>query len=203
MTKSKNRIRKILPLGIITLIIASFFIATGYHYIPVDISLGSCIKDYTSPSTYTKRVSPLKSHDLTIDGDKVLICYGSPSANERKIFGGIVPYNRIWRFGANEPTRIYTSTNLVLGEVVVPKGRYSIYVIPGEESWEIFLSESTFHWGNSITQSVRDKEIGSFEIKSDYNPTFVEKFTIESGEGHIIVKWESTLLRIPMVNFGD
>lgn len=203
MTKSKNRIRKIIPLSILLLIIALFFIVTGYHYIPVDIGLGACIKDYTSPSTYMKRVSPLKSYELTIEDDKVLICYGSPSANERKIFGGIVPFNRIWRFGANEPTRIYTSTDLVLGEVVVPKGRYSMYAIPSEENWEIFISESTFHWGNSITQSVRDQEIGSFEIKSEYNPIYVESFTIMSDEGDIIVEWENIRLRIPLVNFGD
>ncbi|MBO6523854.1 MAG: DUF2911 domain-containing protein [Balneolaceae bacterium] len=194
---------KISLFGILPLAILIFFVATGYHYVPVDVTIGSCLKDYTSPSTYTERSSPLKSYEIQSEDQTILICYGSPSVKGRKIFGDLVPYNRLWRFGANEPTRIYTSSDLVIGEVVVPKGRYSMYAIPGEESWEIFISESTFHWGNWISESVRDQEIGSFEVVPETNSNFVESFTISSEEDTLIIEWESTLLRIPIIYIDE
>lgn len=190
-------------LGIIPISIIGFFVATGFHYVPVDLTLGKCMMDYTSPSTYTKRSSLLKSYKFEVDGDEVLVCYGSPSAKDRKVFGGIVPYDQLWRFGANEPTRFYTSVDLVLGEVVVPKGRYSLYAVPSKNSWEIFISTSTYHWGNSITESVLEDEIGSFEIEPEYNALFVESFSIRSSDDELIVEWENMRLRIPIVNIGE
>ncbi len=189
--------------GILPLAILIFFVATGYHYVPVDVTIGSCLKDYTSPSTYTARSSPLKSTEIKSDEHTILICYGSPSAKGRKVFGNLVPHDRLWRFGANEPTRIYTSSDLVIGEVVVPKGRYSIYAIPGEETWEIFISESTFHWGNWISESVRDQEIGSFEIAPETSADFEESFSITHNGEMLIVEWEKTMLKIPLVFLGE
>lgn len=194
---------KVTLLGLIPISVVGFFIATGFHYVPVEITLGKCMMDYTSPSTYMERPSPLKSYKFDVEGDEVLMCYGSPSANDREVFGGIVQYDQLWRFGANEPTRLYTSTDLVVGEVVVPKGRYSLYAVPGANEWEIFISNSTFHWGNVITEGVRAEEIGSFEIEPEFNSTFVESFSIRSVEGELIVEWENTRLRIPVVNVGE
>ncbi len=170
---------------------------------PVDMTLGSCIMDYTSPSTYDERKSPLESLDFEVEGDRVLVCYGSPSAKGRTVFGELVPFGYLWRFGANEPTRLYTSTDLVIGEVVVPKGRYSIYAKPGENSWELFISTSTFHWGSGINENVIEKEIGSFDIQPEYNNTFVESFTIRFEDEELLVEWENTRLRIPVTNIGE
>ncbi|RNC85827.1 MAG: DUF2911 domain-containing protein [Balneola sp.] len=203
MAVNLSRKLKFILFGLLPFSILIFFVATGYHHVPVDMTLGSCIKDYTSPSTYMKRPSPLQTLDFELEGDRVLVCYGSPSARERKVFGGIVPYDRLWRFGANEPTRLYTSTDLVIGEVVVPKGRYSVYAIPGEYSWEVFISTSTFHWGNVINRSVRENEIGSFDIQPESNDSFVESFTIRFEEAELLVEWENTRLRIPVTNIRE
>ncbi len=203
MAINSRKALKFTLFGLIPFSMLIFFVATGYHYVPVDMTLGSCIMDYTSPSTYMERSSPLQTLDLELEGDRVLVCYGSPSARERKVFGGIVPYDRLWRFGANEPTRLYTSTDLVIGEVVVPKGRYSVYAIPGENSWEVFISTSTFHWGNVINRGVREQEIGSFDIQPEYNNTFVESFTIRFEDAELLVEWENTRLRIPVTNIGE
>lgn len=190
---------KFLLFGLIPFSVFIFFVATGYHYIPVDTTIGKCIMDYTSPSTYAYRPSPLMSHGFEVNGKEVLVCYGSPSAKGRKVFGSMVRYDRLWRTGANEPTRIYTTTDMVLGEVVIPKGRYSIYTIPRENEWEVFISESTFHWGNVITEGVREQEIGSFVIETTPTNSFVESLTIRSQNEKLIMEWENTRVEIPVV----
>ncbi len=198
-------ILRLMILILVPLSVYAFFFVTGYHYVPVDLMLGECKMDNTSPLSYAERSSPLASNHFEVKGNEVLICYGKPSARNRKIFGGIVPYDSLWRMGANEPTKLYTTADLVIGEVVVPKGRYSLYAIPGKKSWEIFISTSTLHWGNDINEKVRSKEIGSFEVKTEYNPNFVEDLTIEPNSSltGLIIEWEKTRVRVPIVNLNE
>ena len=194
---------KITLFGVLPFAVVIFFVATGFHYIPVNATIGVCMMDYTSPSTYQERPSPLMSLPFEMEGHKVLVCYGSPSARDRKVFGNLVPYDRLWRFGANEPTRLYTTADLVVGEVVVPKGRYSLYTIPGKDKWEVFISKSTLHWGNMITKSVRGQEIGSFEVRTEQNLTFAESFMIDFSDDELVITWEKTKVRIPIVNLEE
>ena len=195
-------IKKSLLAGIPIGLILVFFL-TGYTFVPVQLTVGSCMKDYTSPLSYQSRPSPLQSHKLNIDGDQILVCYGSPGAKGRKVFGELVPYGELWRLGANEPTRFYTTADLVVGEVVVPKGRYSMYVVPRLDNWEVYFSESLLHWGNDINGSVRSKEIGSFVVDTQINSTFVENLTVTSQDNNMIIEWENTKVSIPIVNFEE
>ena len=193
----------IIPLGI-----AAVYGITGYSYVPVEYTLGKCTMDYSNTNSWSERPSPLTSLHFQVDRGQVLLCYGSPAANERKIFGDLVPYDRVWRFGANEATRLYTNADLVIGEVVVPKGRYSIYVLPHRRNWEVFISESTYHWGSDINPKVREKEIGSFEVPARYNINYVENLTMTTqnlnGKTNLIIEWEKTRVVIPIISFeGD
>lgn len=195
--------KKIIFFGALPFFAFIFFALTGYHYIPVEWTVGRCMMDYSSPLTYQERLSPLNSSEMDLGHHKVLVCYGSPSAKGRKIFGDLVAFNQLWRMGANEPTRLYTDADIVLGDLVVPKGRYSLYAIPGKFRWEIFVNKSTLHWGNNITPEVREEEIGSFEVAAHYNLNFVEDLTIDARDNALILSWEKTMLRIPVVNFEE
>ena len=82
------------------------FVATGISLLPVSLALGPCLKDLTSPLSYRARVSPLGSVDLHAGAAMVRLCYGRPTMRGRTVFGGLVPYDSLWRMGANEPTRL-------------------------------------------------------------------------------------------------
>lgn len=186
--------------GIVPLLLLSGFYLTGYDYIPVDYTVGTCRKDYTKKKSYENRSAPLKSTSMELDGADILICYGGPSTEQRNVFGSQVSFDEVWELGANEPTRFYTNKDLVLGEVVVPKGRYSLYAIPGRWDWEIFISESISHWGNEIDEKVREKEIGSFEVKPEYNPGFVKELVFRTSENKLIIEWGKTRIVLPVEN---
>ena len=138
----------------------------------------------------------------------VRVCYGRPSARGRTVFGGLVAYDRPWRTGANEPTRIYTNTDLIMADMRVPAGRYALYTVPGPEEWEIRLTRSILHWGNDLSASVEAQEIGRATIPSDSSDTYVETFTIRSEEAAdgkvvLVLEWESTKVQIPITQARD
>lgn len=109
------------------------------------------------------RQSPLDSLTFTIAKQPVKVCYGRPSARGRTMIGGTaVPYGKLWRTGANEPTVIFTPVALEIAGVKVGPGKYSLYSVPGAKEWQIIVNRSTSQWGheNSYTKEVEAQEVG-------------------------------------------
>ncbi len=94
------------------------------------------------------RKSPLDSLTFTIAKQPVKVCYGRPSARGRTMLGGTdIPYGKLWRTGANEPTIFYAPIPLRVAGLNVPPGVYSLYTVPGPREWEIIVNRSTSQWG--------------------------------------------------------
>jgi hypothetical protein len=68
--------------------------------------------------------------------------YSSPAVRERKIWGGLLPYDTLWRTGANASTKLTASRDFTFGEAAVPKGTYSVFSIPGASSWTVILNKN-------------------------------------------------------------
>ena len=84
--------------------------------------------------------SPKGSAQITKDGVEVSIDYSRPYKKGRVIFGGLVPYNKYWRTGANLATEISFSKDVIFNDKKVKAGRYRFYTIPSEDSWTIVLN---------------------------------------------------------------
>ena len=179
--------------------------ATIPYWLPTSIALGPCGKDWTSPTSYQPRASPMRSVEFRIGEVNGKVCYGSPSARGREVFGGLVPWNELWRTGANEPTRLFVDGEVEVAGIVLPAGRYSLYTIPGPESWQLFVSTSTFHWGNEINSSVRADEMGSARLEPSTTAEHVEQMTMSwepagDASGRLTLEWERTRIEIPLSN---
>jgi hypothetical protein len=149
------------------------------------------------------RPSPLGATVVTINGEDAKICYGRPSAKGREIMGGLVPFGEIWRTGANEATALHLPFAAQVGGEELEAGVYSIYTIPGEDEWQIFLSTSYERWGIPVTDEVRAAEVASFTRPVGVTDAAIEQFTIrwdQHGEdmGHIVMMWENTKVEIPV-----
>ncbi len=197
-------------IAVVIPLIAAFFYFTRYNFIPVQVALGGCSMDYTAKPTYEERLSPLISEEFQIKGWEMILCYGQPSLRGREMIGDRIPLDTPWRFGANEPTRFYTSADVEIGGINVPKGRYSLYAVPGRFEWEIFINSSITHWGNNLGSEVQSKNIGSFTLTPGYQREAVETLVFnaqysELGNDEIIVlmEWENTILEIPIKNLED
>lgn len=192
----------ILALIALAVALLGTFIVTGISLLPASLALGPCLRDLTSPVSYRARVSPLGSVDLRTGSTSIRLCYGRPASRGRTVFGGLVPYDSPWRMGANEPTRLYTNGPITVAGIRLPAGRYSLYAIPHTEQWEVFVSQSTLHWGNDISAAVRRQEVGTASVPIERFTVPVETLTVHAdtaGERAALrIEWETTRISLPL-----
>ena len=93
------------------------------------------------------RVSPKASIMQVVGFAEVEINYGRPGVKERKIWGELVPYNKVWRAGANEATTIRFGSNVEIEEKQLPAGTYSFFVIPNKNEWTLIFNKVGEQWG--------------------------------------------------------
>ncbi|MEY2495053.1 MAG: hypothetical protein QOJ45_1545 [Verrucomicrobiota bacterium] len=129
----------------------------------------------------------------------VEVDYSRPNKNDRKIFGGLVPFDKPWRTGANQPTRIKTSAPLKLADKEVPAGEYVLYTIPGANEWAVVLSK------NLNAQALADHkpadEAARVTAKPLALPVAAETFTIgfddlRANSATFYLEWDKT--RVPV-----
>ncbi len=128
------------------------------------------------------------------DGKTVTIKYSRPSMRGRKIYGGLVPFGKIWRTGANAATSLTTDANLDIGGTAVPAGSYTLYTLPGENSWQLIVNKQTGQWGTKYDQS---QDLARIPMKVGQLPAGLEIFTIsldKTGARTAALKldWENT-----------
>jgi len=165
----------------------------------------SCTLQGATPQEAAQRVSPHRSLAFNLGSNPALLCYGAPSVRGREIFGGLEEYGEPWRMGADEPTTLHLSSRANVGGVALQPGSYSIYAIPGESQWQIFINTNVARWGIPIDAAVRATEIGSFTVTPQPLPEMVETLTYEFEEaaggepgGELLLEWDRTLIRIPI-----
>jgi len=123
------------------------------------------------------------------------LTYSRPSAKGRKIFGELVPYNKLWRTGANAATKIVLTEPLEIGGKRIDTGSYVLYTIPGIDSWDIVFNKGLKNWGTDGYKESED--VARIRVEPMKMKEKMETFTIafanikpESCEMHIM--WEKT-----------
>ena len=153
---------------------------------------------------YTKKFSP-EDHTELVDGNfKALVFYNRPFKRGREIFGGLVPYNKVWRTGANEATWLQTNKSLnIMGKVLRP-GRYSLWTIPNETTWQVILNSTIPPWGidyNSEAARNPDTDVLQVEVPVKKMDTEVEQFSIlisKKERGYTLnFQWDKTNVEVP------
>jgi len=142
-----------------------------------------------------KPLSPPAKAEATLNGKKVTIDYSAPSKRDRKIMGGLVPYGKVWRTGANAATTLTTETDLMISSLHVPKGTYTLYTIPDEKSWTLIINKQTGQWGTNYDAS---QDLGRVQMTVTPVKNTVETFVI--GIDKVIsLTWENTKAWVPVV----
>jgi DUF2911 family protein len=152
------------------------------------------------------RKSPLDSLTFTLAKQPIKVCYGRPSSRGRVMLGGEhVPYGKLWRTGANEPTIFFAPVPLTVAGLRVTPGVYSLYTVPGPKEWEIIVNRSISQWGeeSNYTDKVKAQEVGRAKVKSELLATPVETFTIRAEPSRdkaasLVMEWEKTRVKIPV-----
>lgn len=148
-----------------------------------------------------KRKSPHEQVSISLGVQKITISYGRPYMRGRKIMGGLVPYNKVWRTGADEATQLTTTADLQIGELKVPKGSYSLFTMPTANGWKLIVNTVADQWG--AFDYNEGKDLGRADMNVTKNDSPVEQFTIsldKAGEDQGVLKmsWESTAASVPI-----
>ena len=112
---------------------------------------------------------------------RITIDYGQPHARTREIFGGLVPYDEVWRLGANWATRLTLDFDVRFGELDVPRGEYTLFMLPREHGGELIVSRQTRQWGTDYDPSF------------DFGRTSIGRRTLEGNVRSLAVTLEPDL----------
>ena len=107
---------------------------------------------------------------------KITLTYARPNVKGRKIFGGMEPYDKVWRTGANSATVIKFSDEVIINGQKVPAGEYGLFSIPNENEWTIILSKTAKQWGAYTYKEADD--LMRFKVKTDKLKDLVETMTL-------------------------
>ncbi|TVR17760.1 MAG: DUF2911 domain-containing protein [Balneolaceae bacterium] len=140
--------------------------------------------------------SPNASVAQTIGLTEIYLTYGRPSVNERQIFGGLVPFNEVWRTGANESTAIVFSDDVLIEGELVPEGTYSLYTIPGEGEWTIIINNK-LSWGTQYDAAEDFLRVTVQPEESFYMEQMMIYFeNITNEDAHLVIHWDTT--KVPL-----
>ena len=129
------------------------------------------------------------------------LSYSRPNVKNRKIFGDLVPFGKVWRTGANNATTISFGDDVMIGDKKVPAGKYGLLTIPDKEQWTIILTKQL-----DVTSPAaykQDQDVVRFTSKPQPLPFSIETFTImfnnvTSTSTDIDLIWDETLVTLPV-----
>lgn len=151
------------------------------------------------------RPSPLAIVSARYKDTYLKISYSQPHKRERTVFGSLVPYGQVWRTGANEATEVTVTRDILINNIPLKAGTYSLFTIPEKDSWTIILNNDLGLWGAYNYNSKMD--VLRFNVPSQLMQGAVyEPFTIildqKNDKAEIILVWDSLQVRIP-VQFNE
>lgn len=151
----------------------------------------------------TKKASPEETVTFVLDDFHIAIDYSRPSKKGRAIFGGLVPYGKVWRTGANEATTFTVNKAITFGGASVAPGTYTLWTIPGPDQWTVVLNSKMYGWGidfdgNAQRDPQADVAKANVPVTSLTEP--VEQFTIEvvKDPTALTLKWDNVAVSVPL-----
>ncbi len=139
--------------------------------------------------------SPHETTSAVIDGNRVTISYGRPYSKERKIWGGLVPWGKAWRMGADEATLLVTQLPITIGATVIPAGAYTLYMVPDETGTsKLAFGTKIGGWGVPVDEK---NDLVRVDLAKEALAAPVDQYTMAveknpAGGGVIKMKWENT-----------
>jgi len=145
------------------------------------------------------RPSPPATATGKVNGATITINYSSPAVKGRQIWGSLVPYDKVWRAGANEATIFETDKEIKVEGKSLPAGKYSLYAIPGEKEWAIIFNSQTGQWGiqrSGETTEDPAKDVLRVTVKPEKSAGLTERLSYKVDSKGFALFWEN--LKVPV-----
>jgi len=138
----------------------------------------------------SKRPSPPATATARVGGATITIDYSQPSVKGRPVWNALVPYDKVWRTGANECTTFKTDKDIMVQGKKLPAGKYGFFTIPGANEWTIIFNKVADQWGAFTYDEKQDYlRVHAKPRKSSH---FNEKLEYKiSPSGEVSIDWEN------------
>jgi len=183
-----------------TIIFARAMVAFGAVVAPAAAFQGGPpVVNDAPPGGLTTRppvLSPPAKTSVKFEAGRVSIAYSSPSMRKRVIFGQLVPFNAVWRAGANAATALHTDLDLKLNGLEIPKGDYTLFVWVDPKQWQLIVNKQT---GQSGLEYDVKRDLGRVPMEMSKSAKPIEHFRItlsrlgKDDRGHLELAWEKTI----------
>ncbi|MDR3615015.1 MAG: DUF2911 domain-containing protein [Candidatus Obscuribacterales bacterium] len=179
----------------------SLILATGLSLAATSAVFAEAPKvEFPAPSPACTLKQRVGLTDIEID-------YSRPSIRGREVFGGLVPYDKVWRAGANQATKIIFSTPVKLNGTDVAAGTYALFAIPGKDEWTVIINKGAEQWG-AYKYDEKD-DVARIKAKPVEISRSVETFAIniddiKDNSSELVMVWDKTKVPVKIeVNFAD
>lgn len=169
------------------------------------IAVGLFLYSHFVEDIFSKRLSPKDTVKFELNDTKLEVLYNRPLKKGREIFGALVPYDQVWRTGANEATTFTTNKFLVIDGTTVPTGTYTLWTVPQDSIWKVFFNTKEYPWGvDEQMRPMREPKYDLLEVNVPviHLDTTVEQFTIAfdntTDNLKLTMAWDHTKIEVPM-----
>lgn len=165
------------------------------------LALGIIMYSVDAQTLRTPAPSPTQNIKQDFALSTVELSYSRPAVKQRKIFGDLVPYGKVWRTGANQATTISFGEEVTFGGKKVPAGKYGLLTIPNTGEWTVILTKQLDVTGPSAYK--QDQDVARVTVTPDEMPFAIESFmmvfdNITSSSMDLIMLWDKTAVRVPI-----
>ena len=153
-----------------------------------------------NPNTKKNRPSPLRYDSATVRGVDAYIEFSSPGVKNRKIFGNgsdfLVPYNELWRTGANNATYISIAGNLAIDTFKLDSGSYSLFTIPNQSEWTLIFNKEWNQWGSYDYKDSLD--VFRIKVIPRYADQSQERLLFYFADDSLKFRWDKVRWAVPI-----
>jgi len=179
------------------------------------LAFAAALPVFGQTAPIAERISPhelISAHVGSRGGPLMMIVYGRPYSKApktgeiRKIWGGVVPFGKVWRTGSDEATVMIVGAPMVMGDTTIPAGAYTLFTLPNEDgSAKLIINKKVGQWGVPYREAAeKDNELARIDLRKEAAPEKqVDQFTMSiepdaaTGGGVIKMVWENTAYAMP------
>ena len=169
------------------------------------IALGLFLYSVLVENIFAKRLSPKDTVEFKLNDLKLEVFYNRPFKKERDIFGALVPFNQVWRTGANEATTLKTNKPLQVKGITLAAGKYTLWTVPKDSVWTIIFNSKQYSWGvNAEMKPMWDPnyDVINIEVPAQKLENPVEQFTIAFDNStdnlFLTMAWDVVKVAVPL-----
>lgn len=169
------------------------------------VALGLFAYSYFVENIFAPGASPKDTVRFELNDLQLEVFYNRPSKKGREVFGALVPFNEVWRTGANEATTFTTNKTLMVDGMELPIGTYTLWTVPKDSVWEVMFNTKQYPWGvDEQMKPMRDPQfdIMQFEVPVKVLDDIVEQFTIAfdntTDRLKLTMAWDLTKIEVPL-----